>query len=527
MTVSLSLVNRAVSALDTPSSLLPFFVKDSFDITGRTIMAQNEGGKHEAREKFIEEAGTSLFWIGGIPAVRWIINQSVKNKIDPNIQFKRINTEGIQGYFANKATETSLETVEDNGKKTIKPKFSAEDLEGIELSGEKLGEVQKKLINAGFKINETKGLYKKYHMGVTTAAVLVNLVMLTIAIPQLNQLLSRKIISKEANGKKTNPDGTAIDTLSFGKNNKIELNDFINNAKSNQNKKQSDSKKLSFGSLKDLIDFKNLLNFTDMAEKAQLNPVNGMLLLDYGISGSRVTITPRNNSERIENAVKEGGIIFFFYYAGDVIKGKLAEFANKVLNVPIDLDYKILNCEEFKTKFKNPHKKSEILKFVELEKEDAKAELKVIKMIDKELAASTKDSQKEELFKNFTLKMAQKEGLIDVEFDEKLQKWIRHSEKYIQTDKVIELNKNLGTFYDKALEQIKNSTNPTSIENVISKTKKVKVASIFGNIAICCASLSFIVPKIQYMIREHRTKTKSAPGIKMYQDLAAKQELVV
>ncbi len=93
-------LNTAISALDTPSSLLPFFVKDSFDVTGRTIMAQREGGRHEAREKFIEEAGTSLFWIGGIPAARWVINQFYKDRIDSDIQFKRINSEGIQSYFA-------------------------------------------------------------------------------------------------------------------------------------------------------------------------------------------------------------------------------------------------------------------------------------------------------------------------------------------------------------------------------------------------------------------------------------------
>lgn len=516
--MSISIINTAISALDTPSSLLPFFVKDAFDITGRTVMAQNEGGKHEAREKFIEEAGTSLFWIGGIPAVRAIVNQMVKNKIDPSIQFKRINSDGIQNYYADKLEET----VNENGKDIKKSKFSKSDLEGIELGGEKLAEIQTKLSNAGFKVNETKGFYKKYHIGVTTTAVLVNLVMLTLAIPQLNQWLSRKIISKEVNGTKNEPKDNSLETLSFGTKDKVELNDFLNKSKSSQDKKQLNSKKLSFGTLKDLIDFKNLLNFTDMAEKAQLNPVNGMLLLDYGISGSRVTITPRDNNERIENVIKEGGIILFFYYAGDIIKDKLAKAANKFLNTPIDIDYKILSSKEFQDKLKNPHNKEELLNFVSLEKDDAKAELKVIKMIDKELANAPTDAKKEELFKNFTLQMAQKEGLVDVEYDDELGKWVRHSKKYIQTDKVIDLNKHLTAFYEKAFEK-----SETSIENVIAKTKKVKIASVFGNIAICSASLSFIVPKIQYMIREHRTKTKSAPGIKLYQELAAKKELIV
>ena len=112
-------LNLAISSLDAPKSLIPFFVKDSFDITGRTIMANNEGGKHEAREKFIEEAGTSLFWIGGIPAVRAISNRVVKGKLDTDIHFKRINSEGIQSYYADQL----VETVKENGKDAVKNKF--------------------------------------------------------------------------------------------------------------------------------------------------------------------------------------------------------------------------------------------------------------------------------------------------------------------------------------------------------------------------------------------------------------------
>lgn len=535
--MSISMINTAISALDAPSSLLPFFVKDAFDITGRTVMAQNEGGKHEAREKFIEEAGTSLFWIGGIPAVRGIVNHFAKGKIDPSIHFKRINTDGIQNYYADQLEKT----VSVNGKETKQSKFSKIDLEGIELGGKNLGEIQTKLTNADFKVNQTKGHYKTYHKGVTTAAVLVNLVMLSIAVPQLNQLLSRKLISKEVKDAKKNTNEMPSDTTSFGTNKKDGFDDFLNKTKFSQDKKQSTNKKQSFGSLGDLIKFDSLLDFTSMAEKAQLNPVNGMLLLDYGISGSRVTITPRNNNERLENAIKEGGIILFFYYAGDIIKDKLALAANKFLNTPIDLDYKILSSQEFKDKLKNSHNKDEVLSFTEIidkntevekvakeakkaleEQIDEANELNVIKMIDKELAKSSKETKKEELFKNFSLQMAQKEGLIDVEFDDKLGKWIRHSKKYIQTDKVIGLNQNLKTFYEKAFAHINNTAANTDIEKIISKTKKVKIAMVFGNIAICCASLSFIVPKIQYMIRELRTKTKSAPGVKLYQEMAEK-----
>lgn len=518
------LLNTAISALDTPTSLLPFFVKDAFNVTGRTVMAYNESGKHEAREKFIDDAGTSLFWIGGIPFLRWVANQLYKNKIDSEIHFKRINQDGIQNYFADELTEAG------------KNKFTKQDLSGIELGGKKLAEVKAKLKNTGYIPNVQKGFYKKFHIGATAAAVLINLITLSVALPQLNLLLSRKIISKET--KKHNKTGDKVDIKYSKKESKNESN------KTNDTKNKNNP---SFGSLKDLFKFNELFDFASMAEAVQLTPVTGMLLLDYGISGSRVTITPRNNDERIENAIKEGGIIFFFYYATGEIKKCLAKIANKFLKTPIDIDYKIMNCPEFLAKMKNHTDEEDVLNFVEIRDKDAEVkglsskaakkalkkeittfnELKVIKMIDKELSATTKDTKKENVFKNFTLQMAQKEGLINVEYDDSLGKWIRHSKKYIETEKVIALNGNLRTFYEKAFKGISKIDLAQKAEKVISKTKKVKIASIFINMAICCASLSFIIPKIQYIIREHRTKTKSAPGIKMYQDLAQNNQLKV
>lgn len=461
-------LNTAISALDKPTSLIQFWVKDAFDVTGRTAMANKEGGKHEAREKFIEEAGTSIFWIGGIPALRWIAGKiaKIKGNIDPDIHFKRITSNGVQSYFA--------QELMNDGKK----KFTAQDLQGIVLDGEKLTKIKAKLKNS-------QELYKKYHINVTAAAVLFNLFMLMVVLPKFNQNLSKKIISKEMNEEQENINAKNIQFL------------------------QQQHKKLpvSFGSSEALFDFKNLFNFTKAAEEAQLNVTSSMLLLDYGISGSRVSFIPRNNNERVEYAVKEGGIILFFYYAADWLKKGFEFVTNKLLKTPIDLDYKILTDKKFADKLKSSGK-HELLEFVDGEAD----ELNVIKFIDKELKNVSKDG----IFNNFTLQMAQKSGLIDVEYDSTLNKWIRHSKKYIETDKVAELNKDLVKFYEQNMAKGK------TIEEIISRTKKVKALSVFVNIAICCASLSYFLPKIQYMIREHRTKTSDAPGIKHYQDMAEK-----
>lgn len=497
--MSILSINNIITQLDTPSSLLPFFVKDTFDVTGRTVMAKKEGGKHEAREKFIEEAGTSAFWIGGIPLFRYIGNKLFKNKIDSEIDFKRINTDGVQSYFAKESK-----------------KFDSKDLKGINLESSKLTEIQKKLSDEKYVVNGSKGFYKKYHIGLTAASVLINLGILTVALPKLNQYLSRKIIAKEMQEKA----------------NKIEVNQTSMDEKQPQiQQPETESKKdkqPSFKGLSKIKDvFKEMVNFTQMAENAQLNVQNSMLILDFGISTSRVTIVPRDNNERIENAVKEGGIIVFFYYAGDIIKKGISKIADKIFKTPIELDYKVLANKEFLKSLKHPEKREDLLKFVELEKDDKNAELKVIKLIDEELAKITTDPKntKDEHFfaENFTLKSAYEDGLIKVEHDGK--KWIRHSKKYIQTDKIIELNENLNKFYDATVENLQK--NNITLEKIISKTKAVKIASVIANIGICCASLSYFLPKIQYMIREHRTDTKRAPGIKLYEEMAEKNELKV
>ncbi len=498
-------INLAISSLDAPKSLIPFFVKDTFDNTGRTIMAAKEGGKHEAREKFIEETGTSLFWIGGIPAVRAIANKMVKGKIDTDIHFKRINSDGIQNYFA----EDLLESVKNCPNESKRNKFVKTDLDGIVLGGEKLTQVKEKLLKSGYIPNGTRGKYKNFHVGVSATSVLFNLFMLTAFVPMFNQFLSRKIISHEVNNNLKFAGKNKTKDQAFG--NKTTMSGFLEKAQNNKNNKNK--KNPSFGSLKEFFDVKNLFNFTQMAESAQLNPTSSMLLLDYGISGSRVTFIPRDNNERIEYAVKEGGIIMFFYYAADWIKKGFTTLANKGFNAPIDLDYKILGDKEFLNKLKNPHKKDELLSFTDKDAD----EVKVIKYIDKELAKAPQQIDKENVFDNFTLKMAQKSGLIDVEYDSQLKRWVRHSKKYIETDKVVELNNNLKNFYSKTIEN-----NGDKIEKIIAKTKAVKAFSVLGNIAICCFSLSFLLPKIQYMIREHRTKTTQAPGIKVYTEMAEK-----
>lgn len=498
-------MNTVFSQLDKGTSLAPFFVKDSFDVTGRTAMAYKESGKHEAREKFIEEFGTTLFWLGGIPSLRWVSDKFIAPRlgINPHIHYKRINA------GRNDKLELTARTAQ-----------SYTDEQIVKMTKDYLQKKSPKALSKIEKLNPQELIkkYSRYHKISTAAAVGISFFMLTVALPKFNQGLSKKIINEEANNNSSEQKTDKAPQQPIQK--QAYIPPFLHNSPTNSTVKNDVFDKfkqphgnVAFkGGIKDFFNVKDLLNLTKMAEGAQLSPVNSMLLLDYGIAGSRVGFVPRDNNERIEYAVKEAGIILFFYQAADWIKQGLLKVAEHKLGCPVDLDYKILGDSEFADTLKTKPVKDKLLHFAEKTDEET-----IINLIDKDLKKAAATAKKDDIFSNFTLKMAQKAGLIEVQYDDQLKQWTRHTEKFIETDKIADLHKNLQKFCDKALTA-------NNAEEFIAKARKVKAAAVVGNIAICCATLSFFLPKLQYFIREKRTGTNAAPGILVYQDQANKNK---
>lgn len=532
------LLNSALSTLDKPTSLAPFFVKDMIDNCGRVGMAYQESGKHEARERFIEEFGTSLVWLGGIPFCKKMADKIIAPKygIDPTIHYKRINAGRDlkkDGFFKSPSYKLAKETKQSYSnnqlfeltKEFLQKKGATESLEKLgKLSGEDL--VKK---------------YSKYHKWSTGLAVAASFVMLTTVLPRFNQGLSKLIIvggakknGNSANGEPTQQQKNVIaqkpslksnaKAVLAGKTKQPTSNSaaFISKLHNSDNTAQN-KKDVQFKGLGSYFNVKEAFNIVSMAENAQVNPVSSMLVLDYGIAGSRVGVNPRNNDERIEYAIKEGGIILFFYQAADWITKGLRSLSEKALKTPISLDYKILGDKEFTDKVHliknstNSEKKAqEILKFADEANEDS-----ILKFIDKNLENGIKTikntkGEEEHIFENFTLRMAQKSGLIDIE--KKNGKLVRNLRKFIETENVAALNENLKTFVKEAI----NPGQTLNLENFIKKAKSVKAGAILGNMAICSITLCYFLPKFQYFIREKRTGTSAYPGIRGYEEEAQK-----
>jgi len=465
-----------LSNLDSSSSLLPLVVKDGANTTGRTIMAKETGGEHEGREKFIEEAGTAVLWLGGIPLSRKIFDKTIFKAagLNPDISIKKIINKGSQ-----------------------------------QLSGE---ELKKLSPNASIALTAEQ-LVKKYkhlHAAKFLVSTLVPFALLTAVLPKLNQQLSRKIILNRAEKEKelkSNPDNlreksaklldsTEINVSFKSQNLKKLEEDFHKNTTSPIN--FAGNKTVGFSGVETIIGKAGRGLFGAVAG-AEANPVDNMLLLDLGISGNRVAFVPRNNQERAEYALKEGGILFFFFFAQKMLKKGFDALSNK-FKVPVDLDFKTLSSEGFKNKMNEIHKaptKENLTQLTQFTQGTAgeKLEENAFKFI----------GQNHKNNKFLTLQTAKELDIIKTTKSGEL-----NPAKYIEIKDIEKLSKNIGKFTTAMLDS---GLKP---EEFINKTKKMKTGFLAANLAICTVALGYVLPKIQYIFREKVYGSKEFPGIKEY-----------
>ena len=117
------LVNAAkiYSTLGNPNSLVPLAVKDASSCLGMTA-GSYVTGKEEGVDRFIDEFGTEILWLGGIPAYKWLFDKTVfkyfglDSNIDPrNLKDKEVYQK-IKEFAPNEEIRKNLEKAEKNKK---------------------------------------------------------------------------------------------------------------------------------------------------------------------------------------------------------------------------------------------------------------------------------------------------------------------------------------------------------------------------------------------------------------------------
>ena len=314
----------------------------------------------------------------------------------------------------------------------FKAEKDKEAYQGIEYNINKFKNIQAKDVQDAvqdlIKVKNNKGSFEKLLTKKFCAATIIPTIIMGFVLPKLNFALTKKIREKKAP------------------------------------QKAESKKEISFTG-----------SFT--SQIANLRTVDKMAISDGGLTVGRVT-TSRNKDEAWANAFRMIGSMILNFVTPIYIAKGLDKLANKLFNINVNLDPKILADNEFINTIKNSK--------VELPKSNTEKDL--IDFIDNKPQA---------LFSRF----AQKTGKVSY-----LKSGYRDPRKFVDIKDLAKFRNEFENFIAKA-KQSKN------IENFARKAKFVKSANILANVGISSFLLAGVLPAATYKFIKLTTGSYSDPGL--------------
>lgn len=441
---------KIYSVLGNPKSLVPLGVKDGANCLGLTTASYVTGKKEEAQDRFIDEAGTEVIWLGAIPAYKKIIDKTVFKlaKLDPKYDIRNLENKDI---------------FEKTKKYAPKGTGIANDIERI-----------------GKNAKAFKGL-NLAKVFVATGLAFASYDILT----DLKQKYTEKVIEKRVKAELAKQDNKA----------KVNSDNFVNS----KNAKDY----TAFSSIKkhNNLSFKG--GFVDFA----LDPVKNMYVMDVGITGQRLAKS-RDPQELGGYVIKEGGFLVFMYYAGQKIMNYLEHRADKKHNKSIALDSRVLEDDKFKELFKSGEIENSLKDFPEysIEPQKKKGIIQSVKdffnppkktseqlLKDAELYeyihnnsdnAVVKAAKKSDIIENY--KVRQK-GILGF-FKKKVDTGYIDTRKYIDMDTMRKTHHRIQKLYN----QYKASGE--DVDTFFNQVRKLKRNSIKVNMASSMFALGVLLP---------------------------------
>lgn len=314
----------------------------------------------------------------------------------------------------------------------FKAEKNKEAYQGIEYNINKFKNIQAKDVQDAvqdlIKVKNNKGSFEKLLTQKFCAATIIPTIIMGFVLPKLNFALTKKIREKKAP------------------------------------QKAESKKEISFTG-----------SFT--SQIANLRTVDKMAISDGGLTVGRVT-TSRNKDEAWANAFRMIGSMILNFVTPIYIAKGLDKLANKLFNINVNLDPKILADNEFINTIKNSK--------VELPKSNTEKDL--IDFIDNKPQA---------LFSRF----AQKTGKVSY-----LKSGYRDPRKFVDI-------KDLGKFRNEFENFIAKAKQSKNIENFARKAKFVKSANILANVGISSFLLAGVLPAATYKFIKLTTGSYSDPGL--------------
>ena len=314
----------------------------------------------------------------------------------------------------------------------FKAEKNKEAYQGIEYNINKFKNIQAKDVQDAvqdlIKVKNNKGSFEKLLTKKFCAATIIPTIIMGFVLPKLNFALTKKIREKKAP------------------------------------QKAESKKEISFTG-----------SFT--SQIANLRTVDKMAISDGGLTVGRVT-TSRNKDEAWANAFRMIGSMLLNFVTPIYIAKGLDKLANRLFNINVNLDPKILADNEFINTIKNSK--------VELPKSNTEKDL--IDFIDNKPQA---------LFSRF----AQKTGKVSY-----LKSGYRDPRKFVDI-------KDLGKFRNEFENFIAKAKQSKNIENFARKAKFVKSANILANVGISSFLLAGVLPAATYKFIKLTTGSYSDPGL--------------
>ncbi len=409
------IVTNIISAIGNNSSIYPLLVRDCCIEAPSKILIARKENLKESKE---------------------IANDATREKIIDEYATSGIWLGGIPmvEYFANKfiskkgfnpSVNLNLFKAEKNNNKNI--------YQGIEYNINKFKNIQAKDVQDAVQdlinVKNNKGRFEKLLTKKFCAATIIPTFVMGFVLPKLNFALTKKIREKKA------PQKTGS---------------------------------------------KNTISFTGgfTSQIANLRTVDKMAISDGGLTVGRVS-TSRNKEEAWANAFRMIGSIILNFVTPIYIAKGLDKLANKLFNINVNLDPKILADKEFINAIKNNK--------VELPKSNTEKDL--IDFIDNKPQA---------LFSKFT----QKTGKVSY-----LKSGYRDPRKFVDV-------KDLGKFRNEFENFIVKAKQAKNIENFARKAKFVKSANILANVGISSFLLAGVLPAATYKFIKLTIGSYSDPGLR-------------
>ncbi len=466
---SISTISQVFSKLgDNTGSVIPMFVKDFTSNTMTSVTYYKEGGKMDGPEKTLEEFGTGVVWLGGIPFIKKHVFDSrifKKYDINPDIDANRLfsgnNKEHINTleFAADKAKSLGKEFEEQAGilDKTIKNKSLAKNL----------------------------ALTKFIGATAATGAALYGIITLKQknTEKQIKKELDEK--HKKAGYEKNAIKNTSVYQIFKGKNNPENQND--------------SSKGPSFkGGLGTFV---------------MTNPIANTAIVDCVIAGTRMK--QAREGEMFEILFKEASVLAFIYGLAQPLQKGFEALSMRFLKKPIETDYAVMDSKAVKEAMEQEKVKSGSSKLMQ----DAKAiiNLALGKGENTENAAASIADKAKQAVKSSDIKNEDAKKVLDFIFNNQDSDIVDVFKKSgnlstFKTKQGVEQLSLLSSISVKSLKETAENTvklleegsKSKDVTSFLKKTKFAKGAAIIGNIGISALLIGYAQPKLNLYFRKKR-----------------------